>query len=49
MGAPIESLIDLPLMTDPELQAAMQVLSVLILACLLYRPPFILPASCAAW
>src|SRR5712664_2417664 len=26
---PIESLIDLPLMTDPELQAAMQVLSVL--------------------
>src|SRR6266853_1689500 len=29
-GRPIESLIDLPLMTDPELQAAMQVLSVLI-------------------
>jgi PAS domain S-box-containing protein len=29
MGRPIESLIDLPLMTDPELQAAMQVLSVL--------------------
>ena len=28
-GRPIESLIDLPLMTDPELQAAMQVLSVL--------------------
>ena len=27
---PIESLIDLPLMTDPELQAAMQMLSVLI-------------------
>jgi len=27
-GRPIESLIDLPLMTDPELQAAMQVLSV---------------------
>jgi signal transduction histidine kinase len=26
-GRPIESLIDLPLMTDPELQAAMQVLS----------------------
>ncbi len=28
-GRPIESLIDLPLMTDPELQAAMEVLSVL--------------------
>jgi predicted ATPase/GAF domain-containing protein len=28
-GRPIESLIDLPLMTDPELQAALQVLSVL--------------------
>jgi PAS domain S-box-containing protein len=28
-GRPIESLIDLPLMTDPEVQAAMQVLSVL--------------------
>ena len=28
-GRPIESLIDLPLMTDPELQAAMQALSVL--------------------
>ena len=30
-GRPIESLIDLPLMTDPELQAAMQVLSALLL------------------
>ncbi len=29
-GRPIESLIDLPLMTDPEMQAAMQVFSVLI-------------------
>jgi PAS domain S-box-containing protein len=29
-GRPIESLIDLPTMTDPELQAAMQLLSVLI-------------------
>ena len=28
-GRPIESLIDLPLMTDPKMQAAMQVLSVL--------------------
>ena len=28
-GRPIESLIDLPMMTDPELQAAMQVLTVL--------------------
>jgi PAS domain S-box-containing protein len=28
-GRPIESLIDLPMMTDPELQSAMQVLSVL--------------------
>jgi PAS domain S-box-containing protein len=30
-GRPIESLIDLPLMTDPELQAAMQVLSALLI------------------
>jgi len=29
-GRPIESLIDLPLMTDPELRAAMQMLSILI-------------------
>ena len=29
-GRPIESLIDLPMMTDPELQAAMHVLSVLL-------------------
>jgi predicted ATPase len=29
-GRPIESLIELPLMTDPELQAAMQVLSTLL-------------------
>ena len=47
-GRPIESLIDLPLMTDPELQAAMQVLSVL-------DPPPTSPTSicvacsCAAW
>ena len=40
-GRPIESLIDLPLMTDPELQAAMQMLSVLIPCCLLYRSPFV--------
>jgi PAS domain S-box-containing protein len=31
-GRPIESLIDLPLMTDPELQAAMQVLSALLVS-----------------
>jgi PAS domain S-box-containing protein len=31
-GRPIESLIDLPLMTDPELQAAMKVLSALFAA-----------------
>jgi hypothetical protein len=31
-GRPIENLIDLPLMTDPELQAAMEVLSVLTYA-----------------
>ena len=30
-GRPIESLIDLPLMTDPERQAAMQVLSLLLI------------------
>ena len=34
-GRPIESLIDLPLMTDPELQAAMKVLSVLLAPTLL--------------
>jgi PAS domain S-box-containing protein len=33
-GRPIESLIDLPLMTDPELQATLQVLSVLTPAAL---------------
>ena len=43
-GRPIESLIDLPLMTDPELQAAMQVLSVLTHSRLLYRLSFILLA-----
>ena len=37
-GRPIESLIDLPLMTDPEMQAAMQVLSDV-------RPPPTLPIS----
>ena len=31
-GRPIEGLIDLPLMTDPELQAAMRLLSVLFSA-----------------
>src|SRR5260370_41558141 len=38
-GRPIESLIDPPLMTDPELQAAMQVLSVL-------TPPAYFTAFC---
>jgi predicted ATPase/GAF domain-containing protein len=33
-GRPIESLIDLPIMTDPELKAAMQVLSVILPASL---------------
>ena len=42
---PIESLIDLPLMTDPELQAAMQVFSVLTGPRLLYRLPFVLLAG----
>ncbi len=47
-GRPIESLIDLPLMTDPELQAAMQVLSVLTPAAFL--PTFTYFAcSRAAW
>ena len=43
-GRPIESLIDLPLMTDPELQAAMRVLSVLTRRRLLYRFQFVLLA-----
>ena len=48
-GRPIESLIDLPMLTDPELQAAMQVLSTLL------GPAVLLPTfacflcSCAAW
>ena len=47
-GRQIESLIDLPLMTDPELQAAMRVLSDLTLAA--YFTDFIFVAcSCAAW
>ena len=48
-GRPIESLIDLPLMTDPELQAAMKVFSLCERACLLYRLPFVLLAGPAAW
>ena len=43
-GRSIESLIDLPLMTDPELLAAMQVLSALLCARLLYRLPFVVLA-----
>ena len=43
-GRPIESLIDLPLMTDPELQAAMQVLSALVGRRLPYRSQFVLLA-----
>ena len=43
-GRSIESLIDLPLMTDPELQAAMQMLSELSRPRLLYRLPFVLLA-----
>ena len=42
-GHPLESLIDLPLMTEPELQAAMQLLSALSRS--LYRLPFVLLAS----
>ena len=42
-GRPIESLIDLPLMTNPELQAAMRVLSAACPSRLLYRPSLILP------
>jgi len=47
-GRPIEGLIDLPLMTDPELQAAMRVLLCPAKRCLLYR--FICFAcSCVPW
>ena len=48
-GRPIESLIDLPLMTDPELQAAMQVLSVLIGPAYFTDFQLVLLARCAAW
>ena len=41
-GRSIESLIDLPLMTDPALQAAMQVLSEVSCASLLHRLPSVL-------
>ena len=44
-GRPIESLIDLPLMTDPELQAAMQVLSVLLAPAYFTDSPSVLPAD----
>ena len=44
-GRPIESLIDLPMMTDPEMLAAMQVLSVLPLPRLSHRLSFVVPAS----
>jgi hypothetical protein len=47
-GRPIESLIDLPLMTDPELQAAMRLLFVLAHAA--YLPISICVAcSCVTW
>ena len=48
-GRSIESLIDLPLMTDPELQAAMRVLSVLSSPRLLYRLSTYFACSRAAW
>ena len=48
-GRPIESLIDLPLMTDPELQAAMQMLSAFRGSRLLYRLPFVSACRYAAW
>ena len=44
-GRPIESLIDLPLMTDPEVQAAMEVLSVVTSRRLLYRLPSVVLAG----
>jgi predicted ATPase len=47
-GRPIESLIDLPLMTDPEQQAAMQVLSTCLAS--LISPTFTYFASSyAVW
>ncbi|MEA2941917.1 MAG: hypothetical protein QOD09_2446, partial [Bradyrhizobium sp.] len=45
-GRPIESLIDLPLMTDPELQAAMQVFSVLTPAAYFTDPHFFCLFAC---
>jgi PAS domain S-box-containing protein len=45
-GRPIESLIDLPLMTDPELQAAMQVFSVLTPAAYFSDFPFFCLFAC---
>ena len=45
-GRPIESLIDLPLMTDPELQAAMQVFSVLTPAAYFTDFPFFCLFAC---
>ena len=48
-GRPIESLIDLPLMTDPELQAAMQMLVRHAPARLLYRLCTYITCSLAAW
>jgi len=51
-GRPLESLIELPIMTDPELLAGMKVLSVLASPSLLYRLSLILlvrvPHGCAS-
>ena len=47
-GRPIEHLIDLPPATDPELRAAMDMLSVLITPAYLPTSIFI-ACSCAAW
>ena len=48
-GRPIESLIDLPLMTDPEMQAAMGVLSVLSPPAQFTDIRVVPPARSAAW
>ena len=47
-GRPIESLIDLPLMTDTELQAAMQLLSILTPSAY-FTDLHLFAFSCAAW
>ena len=48
-GRAVENMIDLPLMTDPELQAAMRILSILACSRLHLPTSICIACSYAAW